>query len=258
MAGGDQDVIKVVEKAIDLLEVLSRSKSGLSVSELAKSMGLPKTTVFRLLSTLRAKKYVEKVPNGDDYQLSVKVLALGTGILDRMDLRGVARPYIEELARQTKEVVHLAVFDAEEVVYIDKVESLDHPIRIYSQIGRRVEAHCTGLGKIFLSALSDADMDDYIARRGLPRRTATTITEPARLKRELADIRKKRYGIDESENEEGIRCVAAPIFANGGKTIGAISVSGPVIYVTKQRLPELITRVTATAESISRSLGFEA
>ena len=198
------------------------------------------------------------MPNGDDYQLSVKVLALGTGILDRMDLRGIARPYIEELARQTKEVVHLAVFDAEEVVYIDKVESLDHPIRIYSQIGRRVAAHCTGLGKIFLSAMSDAEIDDYIARRGLPRRTATTITDPASLKRELAGIRERKYGIDESENEEGIRCVAAPIFGSGGKTVGAISVSGPVIYVTKQRLPELIPRVTATAENISRSLGFGA
>jgi len=258
MDTNSKNIIKVVEKAVDLLEMLSKSKTGYSVSELSSFMKLPKTTVFRLLTTLREKQYVEKVPDSENYQLGVKLLMLGTVILDRMDLRTIARPFIEELARATNEVVHLAILDDEEVVYLDKVESLDHPIRIYSQVGRRVPAHCTGLGKVFLSEFSDASIDDYISRRGLKKFTANTITDPKELKRRLAEIKEKKYCIDEAEHEENIRCVAAPIWGNDGKIAGAISISGPTIYVTKDRLPDIIANVTETAGKISRALGFRA
>ena len=147
MPTNDRDIIHVVGKAINLLETLSRSKTGFTVSELSAQMGLPKTTVFRLLMTLAGKGYVEKIPNSERYQLGVRLLMLGTTILDRMDLRSIARPFIEDLARKTREVVHLAILDAEEVVYIDKVESLDHPIRIYSQIGRRGTGLLYGFGQ---------------------------------------------------------------------------------------------------------------
>lgn len=258
MPTNDRDIIHVVGKAINLLETLSRSKTGFTVSELSAQMGLPKTTVFRLLMTLAGKGYVEKIPNSERYQLGVRLLMLGTTILDRMDLRSIARPFIEDLARKTREVVHLAILDAEEVVYIDKVESLDHPIRIYSQIGRRVPAYCTGLGKVLLSGLSDQGIDAYVAQNGLKKFTEKTITDSATLKKELAGIREKKYGIDDAEHEEGIFCVAAPLFERSRKMAGAISVSGPVIYITKERLPEIIACVTETAGNISRSLGFQA
>lgn len=256
MSERDRDLVQSVDRAISILEALAKEKNGCGVTELSNATGLHKTTVFRLLSTLMSRGYVEKDLNSDHYRLGIRILLLGSAILDRMDLRNVAKPYIQALANKTKEVVHIAILDEGEAVYIDKEESTDHSIRMYSQIGKRGPLHCTGVGKILLAWLSDTEVEKIIEQKGMFRYTKNTITNLQQLKEELASIRERGYGFDELEHEEGIRCVAAPIYDQSGKVIAAISLTGPIIYVTQYRMPELTEEILKTAREISYQLGY--
>ncbi|MCR4436608.1 MAG: IclR family transcriptional regulator [Clostridiales bacterium] len=256
MKDRDDNLVQSVDRAITLLEALAEGENGYGITELSNVTGLHKTTVFRLLNTLMSRGYVEKDLKSDKYRLGIRLLLLGSAILDRMDLRNTARPYIKELSDDTKEVVHLAILDEGEAVYIDKVESPDHSIRIYSQIGKRSPLHCTALGKVLLSGLSDSEVEKIIKAKGLKKYTEKTITDFQQLKEEIALTRERGYGFDEIEHEEGIRCVAAPIYDRRGKIVAAISISGPIIYITQERMAELTEKITRTAKAISCQLGY--
>jgi len=257
MSNLDKNFVQSVDKSITILEALSKEKTGLGVTELSNYTGFPKTTVFRLLFTLMSRGYVEKDIKNDKYLLGIKILQLGSAILNRLEIRTVARPYINELAKKTKEVVHLAILDEGEAVYIDKEESPEHSVRMFSQIGLRGPIHCTGVGKILLSGLSDVEVEKIIEKKGLKRYTKNSITDLQKLKDELLMIRKNGYCFDEMEHEEGIRCVAVPIFDRTDHVIAAISLSGPIFFVTQDRMPELTEEIIRTAKEISRQLGYE-
>jgi DNA-binding IclR family transcriptional regulator len=250
------NLVQSVDRAITILETLAKDKDGCRVTELASATGLHKSTVHRLLSTLMSRGYVEKCLGSENYKLGIRILLLGSSILDRMDLRNIAKPYIQELSNRTKEVVHLSILDDGEAVYIDKVESSDHSIRMYSQIGKRGPLHCTAVGKVLLADLRDSEVERIIGQKGMRKYTKSSIDNLNQLKEELSLIRERGYAFDEMEHEEGIRCVAAPIYDQSGKVIAAVSLSGPIIHVTHYRMPELTEQVLETAEEISYQLGY--
>lgn len=250
------NIVQSVDRSITILETLARDKDGCRITELANATGLHKSTVHRLLSTLMSRGYVEKCIDSENYKLGIRILLLGSSILDRMDLRTVAKPYIQELSNKTKEVVHLSILDDGETVYIDKVESSDHSIRMYSQIGRRAPLHCTAVGKVLLSGLDDSEVERIMKEKGMYKHTKSTIDNLDQLMGELEIIRKRGYAFDEMEHEEGIRCVAAPIYEHSGKMIASISLSGPIIHVTHYRMPELTELILKTAKEISYQLGY--
>lgn len=250
------NLVQSVDRAITILETLAQNKGRCGITELSNATGLHKSTVHRLLSTLMSRGYAEKCKDSDDYKLGMKLLALGNAILERLDIREVAKPYIEELSKKTKEVVHLAILDDGEAVYIDKVESPDHSIRMFSQIGRRGPLHCTAVGKMLLAGLEDSEVEKIMSDKGMHKFTKSTIDNINDLKEELAKIRKNGYAFDEIEHEEGIRCVAAPIYDLSGKIVASISLSGPIIHVTHYRMPELTEEILKTAKDISYQLGF--
>ncbi|MTI94328.1 MAG: IclR family transcriptional regulator [Firmicutes bacterium] len=253
----NEKTVQSVERALQILEELARDKHGLGVTRLAAALDLHKSTVHRLLGTLMARGYVDKEPEGDRYRLGTRILFLAGAVLERMDVRTVARPYIRQLSLETNEVVHLAVRDGDEVVYIDKEESpRQNSVRLHSKIGRRAMLHCTAVGKVLLSDLSEQQVSEVIQRTSLPKFTDNTITDAASLEKELAKIRGQGYALDESEHERDIRCVAAPIRDRDGTVIAAISISGPVIHVTGERLPILARAVQDTALKISWELGY--
>jgi len=256
MSKNDDNIIQSVDRAVTILEALAENRNGCGITELSHSTGLHKSTIHRLLGTLMRRGYVEKDMETDNYKLGIRLLLLGSSILDRMDLRNIARPYIQELSNKTKEVVHIAILDGDEAVYIDKVESLDHSIRMFSQVGKRAPLHCTAVGKVLLSALEDDEVDRILINKGMTRFTKSTITNIQQMKEELLKIRKQGYGFDEMEHEEGMRCVAAPIYDRKGKVIASISISGPIIYVTHFRMPELTDYILKTAKEISYQLGY--
>ncbi|WP_372994625.1 IclR family transcriptional regulator [Lutispora sp.] len=248
--------VQSLDRAIMLLEELAMHQDGCGITRLSSLTGLHKSTVHRILNTLMAKGYIEKNPETEKYSLGMRFLYLSSAILDQMDIRKVAKPLLEKLCSNTGEVVHLSILDNGEAVYIDKVENPHKSIRMYSQIGKRVPLHCTGAGKILIAWLPDKDVEAILRKNGMEPFTSKTITDIETMKEHLKSIRKMGYAFDEMEHEEGIRCVAAPIYDINGKVVASVSVSGPVLHVTKERMPELTEEVIKTAKEISYHLGY--
>lgn len=256
MASNKDGTVQSLDRMIDILEELALHRDGCGVTSLANLTGLHKSTVHRLLNTLMSRGYISKNSENDKYSLGMRILYLGSAILDRMDIRTVSKPFLEKLCQDTDEVVHLSMLDDREAVYIDKVESPNKSIRMYSQIGKRVPLHCTGVGKVLLAWLPDKEVEYLLGVKGMEAYTKNTITNIEDMKKHLAEIRDKGYAFDEIEHEEGIRCVAAPIFNMSGKVIASVSVSGPVLHVTLDRMPKLTEEVLKTAKNISYQLGY--
>ncbi|MCL6632264.1 MAG: IclR family transcriptional regulator [Alicyclobacillus herbarius] len=246
--------VKSVDKALLLLEVISDYPRGVAITELSSRTGMYKSTIHRLLGTLMKRGFVEQDGQSGRYKLGYTLLDLGMRLLASIDLRSEALPHLQELARQANEVVHLALLDQGEVVYIEKVET-PQTIRMHSRVGKRVPVHATGLGKAILAFLPIEEVQALIRRYGLPKLTEFTVTDEQTLLESLERIRQLGYAIDVEEHELGICCVAAPIFDNAGQVVAACSVSGPRQRLDPARLQELSPVVVQTGRRISERLG---
>ena len=256
MEKSENGSVQSVMRALDIVDVLSNSEESLGVTQIANLAGLSKTTTFRLLGTLISAGYVQKIQDQNDYQLSMKFLKISDLILKRLDIREVAKPFIKNLSNSTKEIVHLAIMDGNEIVYIDKMEGSEHPMRIFSNVGKHTPIHCTGLGKVFLSELPDDEVEKIVAQKGLKKYTENTITDMGELKTELAAIKERGYAFDKMEHEIGIWCVAAPVFDRKKKIAAAISITAPEIYMSEQKTALLLKEVVNSAKCISFQLGY--
>ena len=254
LSAGVTGQVRSVAKALMILDMLALTHRGMSLGEIAKKLGAPKSTVHGLLSTLREYGYVEQSPLDGCYQLGIHLFELGMAVADNWDVRKVAAPYIERLLNEMQETVHLVVLDNGEVLYIDKRES-NQSLRIVSKVGARLPAHCTGVGKVLLAHLPPTEIKKIIETKGLCKYTKNTITNPDFLEKELQKIRRQGYAIDDEEIMDGLRCVAAPIKDHKGEVCAAISVSGPVVRLDGDKLRIAIDLVTETAEEISAALG---
>lgn len=243
---------KTVGKALALLNLVA-DRPGLTLSELSREAELPPPTAHRFLRTLEEHGLVRQDPT-NRYRLGSHCLSLGTRFLEGIDIRAEAHPRLEWLVEVTGETAHMGVPDGVEVVYLDKVETR-HPVRMYSRIGARSPMHSTAMGKAML-AFAEPELVQRVLDAGLPRRTPNTITDPRRFRTELGRTRKRGFAIDDIENEEGIRCVGAPILAEPVHPVGAISVSGPASRVTGMRLNEIAASVVEAAATVSDRLGY--
>lgn len=250
-----ENTVQSVKRAMIILEELATEKEGLGVTELANRVGLHKSTVHRMLTTLLNLGYVEQSASSDKYRLGMKLLFLGGAILERMDIRHEAHDLLKELSEKVNETVHLVVPDGYRAIYIDKLDS-NKTIRMHSQIGRIAPFHASAVGKAIL-AFSDEKYIEKVIERGLAKFSANTITEPKELMEHLKKIRESGFAVDDEENEKGIRCVGAPIFDYTGKVIGAISVSGPTVTITQEKIQEIAENVVECAKKISRRMGWK-
>lgn len=248
--------IKSVAKALQIIDILADAKEELTLGEIANKMGLAKSTVHGLLSTLRDFGYIEQSIFSGKYKLGLRLFELGSIVANGWDVRTVAAPYIQRLVDKLGETVHLVVLDKGEVLYIDKRET-SHSLRIVSQVGMRLPAHCTGVGKVLLASLPPEEVKRIVAIKGLQRFTKHTITDLETLEKELDKVRAQGYAIDNEEIMDSLRCVAAPIRDNTGKVCAAISVSGPVARLEGKKLKLAIEQVVKTAAEISADLGYK-
>ncbi|MCG0276309.1 MAG: IclR family transcriptional regulator [Thermosediminibacteraceae bacterium] len=248
--------VQSIERAMRILEELAEEEDGIGVTELSSRVGLHKSTVHRILNTLLRMGYVEQNPKSEKYRLGTKLLYLGGAILDRMDIRKESHELLKQLAEEVNETVHLVIPDNDKALYIDKIDS-KRTIRMYSQIGRHVPLHASAVGKAIL-AFSSPEYVQKVIKKGLDRYTRNTIVDPDRLIEHLKEIRAQGYAVDDEENEEGIRCVGAPVFDYTGKVIAAISISGSTVTIPAERVPELALKVVDCAQKISRRMGWRA
>jgi DNA-binding IclR family transcriptional regulator len=254
------NLVQTIERVTTIFDVMAQSAQGISLKELSSKVGLPKGTTHRLLASLAYFGYVRQVSESKNYQLGFKLVELGNRLLDQLDLRAQARPFLISLCKRTRETAHLVVLDQNEALYIDKVESDEKPggLQMVSRVGSRIPAHCSSVGKVFLAQLSDQELDTLIKKKGLKKRTENTISNPEKLKHHLKVIRQKGYAFDNEENEKGIRCVGAPIFNQQNRVIAAISISGPTVRITKKLMQQkLKNEVIRTALDISREFGYQ-
>jgi DNA-binding IclR family transcriptional regulator len=243
---------KTVGKALALLNVVA-DQPGLTLSELSREAELPPPTAYRLLRTLEDHGLLRQ-DTTNRYRLGSHCLSLGSRFLEGVDLRSEAHPCLTWLVEVTGETAHVGVPDGVEVVYIDKVETR-HPVRMYSRIGGRSPMHSTAMGKAML-AFGEPELVQRVIDAGLSRRTPNTITKPRRFRTELSRTRVRGFAIDDIENEEGIRCVGAPILAEPVHSVGAVSVSGPASRISGRRLSEIARSVVEAATTVSDRLGY--
>ncbi len=249
-----QPLLNSLDKGLRVVEALAQSRSGSeTLTSLSRTLGMHRTTVFRMLSTLRARGYVTRESDGDRYRLGVRVLTLAGAVLDDLDIRQVARPSLEALREDAHELVFLSVFDCGEVVTVDRLES-DQPLTLRAHIGSRRPAHCTAAGKAFLAVLPPAGLD-AILRMPLASFTPRTITHRDQLKQQLDEIRQRGFAWDDEEYFDGVRCVAAPVFGIERRILGVVSLAAPTVRAPWERLWQLGAAVKATARDISTSLG---
>ena len=250
-AGGVQSL----ERALDILERLGRSKSELGVSEIGPAVKLANGTTHRLLATLVRRGYARQNPETRKYTLGIKALALAINV--REQLGPMARPFLRELTEISRESSNLAALDRNSVVYIEQVPA-PRLVRMFTEPGNRVPLHSTGTGKVLLAYQPEDTIDAMIRQGGLPRFTAHTITDEQQLREELLRIREQGYAEDFEEMEEGVRCLAAPVLGPDGRVLAAMSISGPAGRLGQDRLEELIPHIKRLADGFSQSLNSSA
>jgi DNA-binding IclR family transcriptional regulator len=246
--------IQSVERALDILESFDHFKQEFGVTELSKHLRLHKSTVHGIMTTLTHRGYLDQNLKTGGYRLGLKLFELGEIVQEGIDLKTISEPFLEQLLEKFGETVHLVIMDHWEVVYIDKRESRQS-MRIVSQVGKRLPAHCSGVGKSMLAWQAPEELDEFLRLKGLPRLTAKTITDEHQFREELARIRQQGYAVDNEEITEGLRCVAAPIFNHSGEVAGAMSIAGPTVRMTEDRIQQIIDNVVRTAGAISTKMG---
>jgi IclR family transcriptional regulator, acetate operon repressor len=243
-AGGVQSL----ERAFGLLEQMADAGGEVGLSELAASSGLPLPTIHRLVRTLVDCGYVRQQPNRR-YALGPRLIRLGESA---SRLVGTwARPHLAQLVEVTGETANMALLDGDEVVYVAQVPSR-HSMRMFTEVGRRVLPHSTGVGKALLAQLPPREVRALLDRTGMPAETGRTITDPDTFLAELDRVRALGYAADDGEQEVGVRCLAVAV--PDSPTAAAISISGPAGRVTEEATDKIVPVLRDVAQALSAAL----
>jgi DNA-binding IclR family transcriptional regulator len=250
----DSHILSTLDKGLHVLGALSEDgASSMNLTTLSRSLGMHRTTLFRILGTLQARGYVTRDPDNDGYRLGVRVLSLASSVLADLDIRKAGHASLLHLRDETGELVFLTVLDGHEVVTIERLDG-SHAVTLRAQIGSRRPANCTAAGKAivsFLPALQAA----AIVEREIAAHTPNTITDPVRLRAQHEEVRRRGFAWDDEEYLPGVRCVAAPVFGVERTVLGAVSLAAPTMRTPLERLWELGPRARAAARAISLQLG---
>lgn len=246
--------VRAVERALQILNCFDDAHSERGVSEIAEAVGLHKATAHRIITTLFNFGYLERASDGQKYRLGIQLATLGSRVVDRMDIRGEALPYMEELVGQWNEACDLGIFDRGSVFYIEVLHD-NHALKISAAVGQTLPAHCTASGKMFLAHLPSVELEK-ILKQPLVSYTENTLSSPIELRKQLEEIRQQGYAIDNEEYEEGICSIAAPIRNQRGRVVAVLSMPTPTNRMTPNRLHKIAESLMAAAQKISYRLGW--
>jgi IclR family transcriptional regulator, KDG regulon repressor len=240
-----------VRKAMAVVAAFSYGEPVLGVSELARRLGLGKSTVHRILATLLVDGFVERTPD-DRYRLSLRFYEIGQQVAASSELRELAHPILERLRNDSGETAHLAVLAGADVVYLDRLES-PHMIRVMTRAGRRRAAHATSSGKCLL-AFGSASAVAEVVDGGLPRLGPRSVTTAQQLARALTDVRAKGYSVSVDESAANIVSVGAPVFDGAGGCVAAVSVAGTISRMPPESIDRFVRMAVVAAADISRAI----
>ena len=251
-----KDTVQVVSNALKILEILSTApKCG--VSELARTLGCQKGTVFRLLRTLKNEGYITQDDESGKYSLTLKLFKIGSNTVNNLDLNMVSLPIITRLSQLSSETIHLCVIENDQLVYLQKIEST-HALKVtmMSRVGQSTPLYCTGVGKVLLAYQNIEKIQRYFQNTKFEKFTEHTIVDQYDLTIELEKVRSTGIAYDNEEHELGVRCVAAPIFNQEGNAIAALSISGPTVRMVNTKLKLMRELVKNAALEISVKIGY--
>ena len=253
-ASGTNYQVRALERALDILDAFDIATPELTISKLAERTGLPKSTLIRLVSILVERRYLERSSESESVRIGVRAFEVGSIYIQSTSLEAEARPILARLAEKTGQTANLGILDGRDVVHL-AVVAPDRPLRYWATIGKREEAHYTGLGKVLMAALDEDELAHFLSAGPFVRKTAKTLVDPVELRAEVERTRERGYGFDDEESNLGIFCIAAPIFNHHGTVAAAISISGGKAEFTDQSMPNYVDAVRRAADDISRRLG---
>ncbi|ATE56525.1 MULTISPECIES: IclR family transcriptional regulator [Actinosynnema] len=243
-----------LDRALTLLGRLATGPK--TLDELAGAVDVHKSTALRLLRTLESHRFAQR-DGVHHYRLGTALFDLANRALEERDVRRSSEPALRELNGRLGYTVHLASYEAGEVIYIDKYDST-HPVRMYSRVGRRAPLHCTAVAKVLLSDLPEHRRREVAEGMEYPPLTANTITGPERYLAELEKVRERGYAVDNAEHEDFIHCIAAPIRGARGEVVAAVSMSAPKVLLDFDGLLGHLPDLLATARAASIECGWTA
>lgn len=246
--------VKSAARTLDILELLGRAESALTLSEIAAELSLPKSSTYLLLQTLVHRGYLEAPTASGPFQLGIKVIELAGGRASRMGILQQFPPVARSVVGACQETVQLAVRDGTEIVYLAKQDGT-RPVRLVSSVGRRLPAHCAALGKVLLASLPDTQLSTLYSGYSFAQMTPRTIASFDGLMREISRVRADNCAIDDEEAVEDLQCFAAPVRDAGGRVIAAISVSVPKTRVAGKDMASYVTLIKNAGSELSRRLG---
>jgi len=243
--------VPAIDRAFDLLELLADRCGSLSLSEISRSLHIPKSSAHYLVHTLVTRGYLQQMPNGRNYSSGSRLaVILGNQSLRRYQLRNICAPYLRRLATNFALTAHAAVLDESEGVIIDK-EEWSSGRQVSSYLGRHFDLHCTALGKALIVQLSEAEVEGLFQNRGFPRHNSKTIFSLKTLKLELEKVRAKGYAVNDEEHTVGVRAIAAPVPNHLGQVVAAISLHGPIGSIPTSKIASVGNEICSVARDIS-------
>lgn len=251
----DTKTIGSVLKAVEILEELAKSDDGLGVTEISNRLNYGVSATYHLLNTLKQCNMIEQDKKTKKYRIGFALFRI-SGMAKRQNvLVNLAQPYLDKLRELAGETSNLVILDGTDIVYIAQSESTKL-VKMFTQLGAKVPIYCTGGGKVLLAYQSDRMQDLILSRINFEKYTKNTITSQEELRKELEVIKQRGYGFDNEEKEEGVTCVAAPVFDCYGEAIASISISGPTYRIKEKQISSIIKNVVDIAKELSTSLGY--
>jgi len=247
--------VQSAERIFQVLEVLA-DNGEMGLMELSTALNLHKSTVHRLLMSLIYMGYAKQNEKTQKYTLTYKLVNMSGKILERMDIVEIAKPYMERLSAISGETVHLVRRDGSDILYIYKIEAKVGTIRMVSHVGMIHPMYCSGVGKAIMATLPEKEVKKIWDASVIEKKTDKTIVTYEDMLNVLEEVRKNGYALDDEENEEGVRCIAASLRGYGKNVKYAFSVSGPVSRMTKERVEELAVDIKKVQTELQAELGY--
>lgn len=252
---GTRYTVTALARAIDVLELLVQCPKGMRLTEIARETGIPKSTLFRILSTLAERRCVALDDEKKTYRLGLKLGELGNAFLEQSDLYNAAARRMRELAEECGESVFLSVLDDGAVVYVRRMESPKSAV-VVRKLGQRAPVYCTATGLAMVAFLSDDETEQVLERQHIQSYTAHTTTERAELRQKLERVRRERVAVVDGEYNPTLLCVAAPILNNAGRPAAALTVALLAARASEKQVADVKERVHSAAQEVSAELGY--
>ncbi len=246
--------VQSLTRALSIIKTIGSEGDGATLTDIARTTKLAPSTAHRLLTTLQQAQFVRFEAEGARWFIGIEAFVAGNAFLQTRDIVRAARPYLRRLMEQSGETANLGIIDDDMAVYMGQVESRQ-TMRAICRPGGRVFLHSSALGKSMLALMPAGEVTRILASKGMTRLTQRTVVTPTLMNAQLAEVRASGYAVDDEEYSPGLRCVAAAVADEVGQPLGAVSISGPTVRVTRERLRDLGPLVRSIADELSMELG---